>query len=445
MKPKNKREAQVLGMANAMPALTAKHMEYVKARFDKFLYYRMNGQCKCQVCGHEWKEMPSIPRYWRESLANAMGLAEDQCPECGATLRPKYQRGKWNSCEGLTLQVMTTHEGWQVLRYTMVERTIREGEPTEYTMNEEYQTWLDDKGREVIATRPYTRSAFYLNMRYDEPFTVGHHNSSYNGAYYYNDMFDHTASCTYPHVKVSDTLARNGWRASFARMKSSPRYEIARRLLVDNRLETLAKTGTPADTLFHYAYNYQRLDIFWPQLRIAVRNGYIIRHPQMWEDMIRALQALGRDIHSPRYILPQDLKAEHDRWTRKMQEKERKEELRRQAERDRKYYDTHKQFQELQEVQGQLLIHPLVTASELVREGEAMHHCVGTYGDKITSLILSVCNTAGHRLETVEVDLKLYRIVQSRAVNNGTTKRHDEILETVTRIMPEIMRCNQAV
>ena len=152
-----------------------------------------------------------------------------------------------------------------------------------------------------------------------------------------------------------------------------------------------------------------------------------------------------RDIHSPRYILPQNLKAEHDRWTGKLREKERKEKMRRQAEMDRKYYDTHKQFQDLKEVQGQLLIRPLVTASELVKEGEAMHHCVGTYGNKLTSLILSVCNTAGHRLETVEVDLKLYRIVQSRAVNNGTTKRHDEILETVTRLMPEIMRCNQAV
>jgi len=74
-----------------------------------------------------------------------------------------------------------------------------------------------------------------------------------------------------------------------------------------------------------------------------------------------------------------------------------------------------------------------------------MHHCVGTYGNKLTSLILSVRDMKGYRLETVEVNLKLYRIEQSRAVNNGMTERHDEILNAVTKLMPEIRRCNKAV
>lgn len=445
MKPKNKREAAVLDMANAMPALTARHADYMKARFDKLLFFRMNGGCKCSVCGHEWNEMPSTARYWRDSLYNALGMAEDQCPECGATLKPYYMRGKWRQNTAKSMQIMEVCNGWQVFRSVIMDCDIWEGQPTRYTMREEYQTWLNEKGQEVIVTRPYTRTPFSLNMRYDEPFTIGHHNLSYCGSYYYNDMFDQDAGLAYPQPKISATLRRNGWSRRFSQARAGYRYDIARRLLVDNRLETLAKSGAHTGTIIHYAQNEKRLERYWPQLRIAIRNGYQIPDNQIWEDMIDALDKLGRDTHSPRYILPADLFTEHDRWTRKLHEKELKEELRRKAQKDHKYYMAHKQFEALPEKQGKLLIRPLLTATELVLEGEAMHHCVGTYGDKLTSLILSIRDTQGRRLETAEVDLKKYNIVQSRAVNNGTTARHDEILTAIKRLMPEIVRCNQAV
>jgi hypothetical protein len=445
MKPRNKREAAVLEMANAMPALTAAHEDYLKARFERVLYYRMNGACKCSACGYEWQEMPSTARYWRNSLYNALGMAEDYCPECNVTLRPKYQRGRWREVQRISMQVMDECNGWQVLRHARMDRTVWDGQPTRYEMKEEYQTWLNDKGQEVIVTRPYTRSAFMLSIRYDEPFTIGRHNMSYTGSYYYDDMFDQRATYFYPRVRISATLRRNGWAKRFNQARAEYRYDIARKLLTDNRLETLAKSGESTGVVMHYARHADRLETWWPQLRIAIRNGYRIADVQMWEDMLGALQELGRDIHSPHYILPADLIKEHDRWTRKQQEKRTQEERRKAAQKDRKYYLTHKQFEALPEKQGRLLIRPLLTASELVLEGEAMHHCVGTYGNKLTSLILSVRDMKGYRLETVEVNLKLYRIEQSRAVNNGITERHDEILNAVTKLMPEIRRCNKAV
>ena len=445
MKPRNKREAAVLEMANAMPAMTVKHKEYMKARFEPILYYRMNGSCKCSVCGHEWQEMPSTARYWRNSLYNALGMAEDYCPECGKILKPKHQRGRWNSCTGKSMQIMDECNGWQVLRMVVMDRTVMEGQPTSYSVHEEYQTWLNEKGQEVIATRPYMRWWNYINTRNNEPYTIGHHNMSYTGSYYYDDMFAQEASFAYPKVKISETLKRNGWDKRFNRFRSEYRYDIARLLLTDNRMETLVKSGANTGTIVHYAHHPQHLNQYWPQLLIAIRHGYQISDAQMWEDMLHALQELGRDIHSPHYILPADLKKEHDRWTHKLHGKRQREELRKKAEKDKKYYMAHKQFLDLPNKQGMLMIIPLLTATELVKEGEAMHHCVGTYGDKLTSLILSVRDTAGKRLETVEVNLKGYHIVQSRAVNNGQTKRHTEILAAISALMPEIMRCNQSV
>ena len=47
------------------------------------------------------------------------------------------------------------------------------------------------------------------------------------------------------------------------------------------------------------------------------------------------------------------------------------------------------------------------------------------------SLILSAKDKEGHRLETIELNIKTWKVVQSRALQNGKTKFHDEIVKLV--------------
>lgn len=50
-------------------------------------------------------------------------------------------------------------------------------------------------------------------------------------------------------------------------------------------------------------------------------------------------------------------------------------------------------------------------------------------------LILSAKDTAGKRLETIEVNLKTLDIVQSRSFCNGVSEYHDQIVKLVKKNM----------
>ena len=62
-----------------------------------------------------------------------------------------------------------------------------------------------------------------------------------------------------------------------------------------------------------------------------------------------------------------------------------------------------------------------------------MRHCVyeNGYYKKDDSLILSARDHDGNRIETVEVSLKTYDVVQSRGVCNKNTEWHNEIVNLV--------------
>jgi hypothetical protein len=73
-----------------------------------------------------------------------------------------------------------------------------------------------------------------------------------------------------------------------------------------------------------------------------------------------------------------------------------------------------------------------------------MHHCVfsAAYYKRKDSLILSARSTDDNsRLETIEVDLQSLQVVQSRALCNGRTALHDDIVKAVNDAMPQIARC----
>lgn len=87
--------------------------------------------------------------------------------------------------------------------------------------------------------------------------------------------------------------------------------------------------------------------------------------------------------------------------------------------------------------QGDIMVAVVSSVREMAEEGAFMHHCVFTnaYYDKKDSLILSARDSEGNRLETVEVNLRTWSIMQSRGKFNHPTARHDEIVEIVNKNM----------
>ena len=75
---------------------------------------------------------------------------------------------------------------------------------------------------------------------------------------------------------------------------------------------------------------------------------------------------------------------------------------------------------------GLLFVHVLQSVDEFYEEGKEMQHCVfsNAYYNKEYSLILSA-TINGKRIETIEVSLKTFQIVQSRGLCNANTEYHD--------------------
>lgn len=83
---------------------------------------------------------------------------------------------------------------------------------------------------------------------------------------------------------------------------------------------------------------------------------------------------------------------------------------------------------------GLICVRVLESVEEHRQEGSHMHHCVfsAEYYLKKDSLIFSA-TINGKRVETVEFDLKQFRVSQSRGVCNKNTEYHDRIVSLVNR------------
>ena len=88
-------------------------------------------------------------------------------------------------------------------------------------------------------------------------------------------------------------------------------------------------------------------------------------------------------------------------------------------------------------VEDNLVICPLESITQFYQEGKAMHHCVyrNEYYRQPECLILSAKDIEGNRLETIEVNLNTFEIVQSRAVYNGVSQYHDQIVKLMNKNM----------
>ncbi|MDR0725305.1 MAG: PcfJ domain-containing protein, partial [Prevotellaceae bacterium] len=158
----------------------------------------------------------------------------------------------------------------------------------------------------------------------------------------------------------------------------------------------------------------------------------------IWRDYIDLLRFFGKDLHNAKYVCPADLKAEHDRYVQKKrdwQEQERRDKARKKAvEYEKTYKEMKSRFFGIRFTDGLINVRVLESVEEIMLEGDAMHHClfVSDYHLKPDSLILSA-SIDGQRIETVELSLSTFKVLQSRGVCNRNTEYHDRIIELVQK------------
>jgi len=116
-----------------------------------------------------------------------------------------------------------------------------------------------------------------------------------------------------------------------------------------------------------------------------------------------------------------------------IQEKaKRAEDIRKAQEREASFKEQKEKFFGIRINDGEIEVKVLESVEEYRQEAESQHICLfsAAYDQREDSLIFSA-RIDGKIIETIEVDLKTLKVVQSRGVCNQNTEYHDRIIRLI--------------
>lgn len=447
MKPRTKRERELVEKAGMLPPLPGKAKRWAQRLFDRDGYYlRKKRQVWCQCCGDIRKTTES------ELSLHAIGYV---CPACHKKLSihpytdPTTYRVIGTGGVGKWVSVAQVREGYQVIRTFDVTRSNEMGKPTRWGYDEVFQNWIAPDGRETIVSKPYTRSCFSGPTFHPyEPWGIAQHNASYA----FEDMFDPATNCwLWPDsVEVAPFMVRAGISVNF--MTECFRSQLSlldalRKLNADPYNETILKTGQVA--LFVYMLKHTSANPMRHAVNICNRNGYVIKDPGMWLDYVQQLEILGLDTHNAHYVCPPDLKKAHQQTQKrynKLSNEDRQKGIA--ASWEEEYLAAKGRYFSLDFNDDSVRVYTAPSVEEIRKEAKRMGHCVfsnGYYKRQESLIMLAVDCQTGKHLETVEVNLSRFEVAQSRGYGNKPTPAHAAIVRLVNSKMGEIRRIKTTI
>lgn len=418
MKPRTKLEHEIFKLSKTVPPITEKHIQQAKEKCFNHEAWQAGRDfgCFCTECGHEFDDFHET---------------NTTCPNCGHSLTMRYTR-KRKETQSKMFSILTTHHGWQLVRYLEIKKNIhRDRNSVTYEYCEVVRAWIDSQGKIRFQAVNHSINPYSTAFIYHSELTL----KPSDKADYYHMMSD----ATYSPQRITPTVRRNGF--SKITNRESPSFVIVH-LLRNKKYETLWKAGYQ-DFLFH-TNDLNALTLNWPSLKICIRNNYKPKDAGLWYDMMTDIRNLGIDQRNPHYVCPKNLKGMHDEMVRRISiiEKKRKEEERRVN--LRKYafqLQAKAAYFGISFGNGNIQASVLSSIQEYEQEGDAMHNCVfaNKYFAKKGSLILSAKDMEGKRLATVEISLKTFKVIQCRAECNKQSDREEEIKKLIESHAHEFM------
>ena len=361
-------------------------------------------------CGHEWLE-----------TRNGICL----CPECGTRIEIKDTKERVIRDKSY-FNVITTIEDYQVVRMFLMIVEMRKGMKANPAYLEIGSYWIDPKGKTTVVGLQRTLGHYIDSFAFGSPLEIRRDNEAFQRI---------SDEWVYPRIKVTDTIKRNGFKGSCHHIHPVTLFQ---ELLTNPKAETLMKANE-IELLRYLCFrpSYKAdINTYWNTIKIAKRNGYEFKDVRMWFDYIKMLERCGKDIQSPKYICPANLKEEHDRYMRKVHiledKKIRAEDIRKAQEREASFKEQKEKFFGIRINDGEIEVKVLESVEEYRLEAESQHICLfsAAYDQREDSLIFSA-RIDGRIIETIEVDLKTLKVVQSRGVCNKNTEYHDRIIRLI--------------
>lgn len=302
----------------------------------------------------------------------------------------------------------------------------------------------DKDGHAATASRPRTLSCVVDAYTYSQPFRI-RRNDNYVCQHYLDVAYDisNHAHGTYKY-DISRHIGGN------IVVYRTPMMETIEHSQLSTFVDYLAAERKPMSKQLFTA------------LRISLRHNYTecSQDPYLYVRYINLCAKMKKDIHNPSVSCPQDLVEAYATIYHAYDIKQRKEREHREEERRRRealeqykrlmseknktaaYIRAKSKYLGIVIANEQYHMYVLQDIEEFFEEGNAMHHCVFQcrYYDRPNSLILSVRDSQGERVATIELNLRTMKIEQCRGIRNSCPQGYNDICKLLNDNMDIIRK-----
>lgn len=431
MKPRTKFQHRVIELSKALPDINDKMLAWTKTRCLEHKGYATKSRVVCMDCGQRFS--PELVSRKRAT-----------CPHCHAKLNIEQTRCTIDK-QMTYVTIAEVHGDFQVIRNYQVYAYYKAGGVPRYFFWEILQHFILPNGK-------YETVARLQNSVWNVDSWGG--NMEIRKATYYK-KYDVYPDTLHPDSIFREELSRCGIDRNLQGL--TPLQAILN-VPSDSKLETLLK-AKQYELLSYMCGRSKILNEYWPSIKICLRNNYAIKDVGIWKDYLDLLSRYKKDLRNAHYVCPPNLKRAHDKYVarrskdwateceirerdRAIREEQRKKQLIENIPENNAIYQQEKgKFFDLQFSDGTISVCVLKSIEEFREEGNEQEICVFTneYYQKPESLILSA-RIEDKRVETVEVDLNRFCVIQCRGKHNGNTKYHDQIVQLVSKNMRAIQK-----
>jgi len=424
MKARTKLERRVTDLSNRLTSITKSQEEWAYDTCIKHWVYANKTTAACMDCGTDI-ELESISR--KRAICSGCGRKS----KVMTTLKRTDNQTNYFAIAELVQE-------FQVIRNFEIKSYHKKGEPVRFHVFEILQYWvrLGDEKLTMIGHNHYVQG---FCDSWGGDWSIRKERGWYSKYKVYQRFF-------HPDSRFENEYRKYGIDY---RMKQINFLEAIRVLPKNSQAETLLKSRQ-YELLGYLVDNEGEVNMYWNTIKIALRNKYKIKDASIWFDYLDLLRYFRKDLHNPMYICPKNLKKAHDYWMLKKQlkiAKQNEEARKKKALKDQRNFNKHiAKFKNISFSAEGICIVVLQSVDEFLVESEKLKHCLFTneYYAKTDSLIMSA-RIDNEPVETIEICLKKFKVLQSRGLHNNPTDHHDTIVKLVKGNMDKVKNAIKGV
>lgn len=400
MKAKTKIDKDIVSLSHKLKPLTLKELKYLKVNLADRLYMISRNRIYCSYCGHK-----DIEDRYKKQEDNLI------CPVCRSSLkRAKYLREH----DGFFVSRTLLLDKYQVVQNFEITEIHKKGLPVKLYWQTLNAFFILPNGKWSMISKLISR--YNLNANHASLLEPRKKNTK---LVYVRHFTSHVFN-----KGIHPLLKRNG--LDIEKFNANTKLKAFNRLCIDlftdNNVEYLLKVEQ-----WEILHNYLMEDHikgYLPEIKIVIRHNYTITDIKMWCDYIDLLEYFNKDLHSPYYLCPANLKEVHDRYVIKKRKEERAKDL---AEQNAKietynsmYIERLGKLLSLKFENQKVVIEPFKNVYQFRDLGERLKLCIyeNQYFNKNNILLFTAIDKKEQKTEVLAVNLEHISLSEIRGYDN---------------------------